>query len=37
VNELYAAMRDALRKGDWPTFGKAYEDLGRVLSVPPPR
>jgi hypothetical protein len=37
VNELYSAMRDALRKGDWPAFGKAYEDLGRVLSVPPPR
>ena len=37
VNELYATMRDALRKGDWPAFGKAYEDLGRVLSVPAPR
>jgi uncharacterized membrane protein (UPF0182 family) len=36
VGELYTAMREALRKGDWPAFGKAYEDLGRVLRAPPP-
>jgi uncharacterized membrane protein (UPF0182 family) len=34
VNELYTAMRDALRKGDWPAFGKAYEDLGRAIRAP---
>jgi hypothetical protein len=37
VNDLYAAMRDALRRGDWTAFGKAYDDLGRVLRVPTPR
>jgi uncharacterized membrane protein (UPF0182 family) len=34
VNDLYAAMRDALRRGDWIAFGKAYDDLGRLLRVP---
>jgi uncharacterized protein len=34
VNELYAAMRDALRRGDWTAFGKAYDELGRLLRVP---
>ena len=34
VNELYAAMRDALQRGDWPAFGKAYDDLGRLLKLP---
>jgi len=37
VNDLYAAMRDALRRGDWIAFGKAYDDLGRVLRVPTPK
>lgn len=36
VNDLYAAMRDALRRGDWPAFGKAYDDLGRLLRTPAP-
>jgi uncharacterized membrane protein (UPF0182 family) len=36
VNELYSAMREALRRADWTAFGKAYEDLGRVLRVAPP-
>ncbi|HEX6051475.1 MAG TPA: UPF0182 family protein [Gemmatimonadaceae bacterium] len=35
VNELYSAMRDALRRADWAAFGKAYEDLGRVLRAAP--
>ena len=34
VTDLYAAMRDALRAGDWPAFGKAYDELGRVLRAP---
>jgi uncharacterized membrane protein (UPF0182 family) len=34
VNDLYAAMRDALRRGDWNAFGKAYDELGRLLRVP---
>ena len=35
VDELYAAMRDALRRGDWVAFGKAYDDLGQLLRSPP--
>jgi uncharacterized membrane protein (UPF0182 family) len=31
VSDLYAAMRDALRRGDWNAFGKAYDELGRLL------
>jgi uncharacterized membrane protein (UPF0182 family) len=31
---LYAAMRDALRRGDWVAFGRAFEALGRVLGQP---
>jgi hypothetical protein len=34
VNDLYAAMRDALRRGDWTTFGTAYDELGRLLRIP---
>lgn len=29
--ELYARMREALRRGDWAAFGAAFEQLGRVL------
>jgi uncharacterized membrane protein (UPF0182 family) len=32
---LYAAMRDALRRGDWAAFGRAFEALGRTLGVRP--
>ena len=32
--ELYVAMRDALRRGDWLAFGRAFEALGRVLGQP---
>lgn len=31
----YAAMRDALRRGDWAGFGAAFDSLGRVLERPP--
>jgi hypothetical protein len=31
---LYATMRDALRRGDWAAFGKAFEALGRLLGQP---
>jgi uncharacterized membrane protein (UPF0182 family) len=34
--QLYAAMRDALRRGDWAAFGRAFEALGRVLGEPAP-
>jgi len=34
VSDLYAAMRDALQRGDWVAFGKAYDDLGRLLKLP---
>ena len=29
---LYAVMRDALRRGDWLAFGRAFDALGRVLA-----
>jgi uncharacterized membrane protein (UPF0182 family) len=32
---LYNAMRDALRRGDWTAFGRAFEALGRLLGQPP--
>jgi hypothetical protein len=28
-------MRDALRRGDWPAFGRAFEALGGALRVTP--
>ncbi|WP_373058176.1 UPF0182 family protein [Gemmatimonas sp.] len=31
----YAAMRDALRRGEWAKFGAAFDSLGRVLERPP--
>ncbi|MDB4874074.1 MAG: hypothetical protein JWM41_520 [Gemmatimonadetes bacterium] len=31
---LYALMRDALRRGDWAAFGRAFEGLGRALGQP---
>ena len=31
VNGLYAAMRDALRRGDWAAFGRAFDALGVAL------
>ena len=37
VDELYAAMREAMRRGDWTAFGKAYEDLGQLLRSPAAR
>lgn len=33
---LYATMRDALRRGDWVAFGRAFEALGRALEQRPP-
>jgi len=31
---LYNAMREALRRGDWTAFGRAFDALGRLLSQP---
>jgi hypothetical protein len=31
VETLYGQMRDALQRGDWMAFGRAYEELGRLL------
>jgi uncharacterized protein len=28
---LYARMRDALRRGDWASFGAAFDELGKLL------
>jgi hypothetical protein len=32
---LYATMRDALRRGDWIAFGRAFDALGRLLGGRP--
>jgi uncharacterized membrane protein (UPF0182 family) len=32
VNAAYSAMRDAMRRGDWAAFGRAFEALGRALA-----
>jgi uncharacterized membrane protein (UPF0182 family) len=37
ADELYGAMREAMRRGDWVAFGKAYDDLGRLLRTPSPK
>jgi uncharacterized membrane protein (UPF0182 family) len=34
VASLYAVMRDALRRGDFAAFGRAFEALGRALQNP---
>jgi uncharacterized membrane protein (UPF0182 family) len=31
ARSLYNAMRDALRRGDWAAFGRAFDALGRAL------
>jgi len=31
VNALYTQMREALRRGDWAAFGRAFDALGRAL------
>jgi uncharacterized membrane protein (UPF0182 family) len=31
---LYGEMRDALRRGDWTAFGRAFEALGAALRAP---
>lgn len=36
MQALYQAMRDALRRGDWTAFGKAFEELGTLLGRPVP-
>ncbi len=36
MRQLYEAMRDALRRGDWVGFGKAFEELGNLLGQPIP-
>ena len=32
VAALYAAMRDAMKRGDWVAFGRAFNQLGHLLS-----
>lgn len=32
VAAAYAAMRDAMRRGDWIAFGRAFDALGRALA-----
>ncbi len=35
LSALYSTMRDALRRGDWAAFGKAFDALGRAIGQPP--
>jgi uncharacterized membrane protein (UPF0182 family) len=35
ATRLYDAMRQAMRRGDWPAFGAAFDSLGRILGRPP--
>ena len=35
ADSLYKVMRDALKRGDWTTFGQAFDALGRVLGSEP--
>ena len=37
VAKLYAQMREALKRGDWVAFGKAFDALGRALGTASPR
>ena len=37
IETLYGEMRDAMRRGDWPAFGAAYEAIGRLLRATPPK
>jgi uncharacterized membrane protein (UPF0182 family) len=32
VSAAYEAMRDAMRRGDWAAFGRAFDALGRALA-----
>ena len=32
VRRLYEAMREALRRGDWDAFGRAYDALGQITA-----
>ncbi|HEY9228064.1 MAG TPA: hypothetical protein VIP11_15515, partial [Gemmatimonadaceae bacterium] len=34
VNALYTTMREALKRGDWAAFGRAFDALGRALGRP---
>ena len=34
AGSLYGEMRDALRRGDWAAFGRAFEALGAALRAP---
>ncbi len=34
ASTLYNAMRDALRRGDWTAFGRAFDALGKLLGQP---
>ena len=34
VAALYQAMRDALRRGDWVAFGRAFDALGHTIGQP---
>jgi len=36
VETLHAAMRSALLRGDWASFGEAFDALGAMLNAPRP-
>jgi hypothetical protein len=35
AESLYTVMRDAMRRGDWMAFGRAFDALGGALRAPP--
>jgi uncharacterized membrane protein (UPF0182 family) len=36
ADSLYRAMKDALARGDWTAFGRAFDALGTALRTPSP-
>ncbi|MGH7621768.1 MAG: hypothetical protein ACREMU_05465, partial [Gemmatimonadaceae bacterium] len=34
AEQLYSRMADAMRRGDWTAFGRAYDALGELLGRP---
>jgi uncharacterized protein len=37
IAALYSTMREALKRGDWVAFGKAFDALGRAIGAANPR
>ena len=37
INALYTQMREAMKRGDWVAFGRAFDALGKALGRPVPQ